>query len=204
MSVRDVLARMQPSHTVSITSNKDSLDNLKLNIHLLLTLVSRAAVEGGLPQRTSFSLCTQYRKQLNQCASAAELAILSNELISDYVSRVHKMKQYATCSSQIRLCCEYIDTHPEEKLTLEMLADKAGYTSYHLSRKFKQEMKCSIIDYIQLSKLERAKYLLVNTQTTVDEISDSLGFGTRSYFTSVFKKHTGQTPSDYRKEHSLV
>ena len=204
MSVRDVLARMQPSHTVSITANKDSLDNLKLNIHLLLTLVSRAAVEGGLPQRTSFSLCTQYRKQLNQCASAAELAILSNEMILDYVSRVHKMKQFAHMSSQIRLCCEYIDTHPEEKLTLEMLADKAGYTSYHLSRKFKQEMHCSIIDYIQQSKLERAKYLLVNTQTTVDEISDSLGFGTRSYFTSVFKKHTGQTPSDYRKEHSLV
>ena len=85
-----------------------------------------------------------------------------------------------------------------------MLAAKAGYTSYHLSRKFKQEMKCSIIDYIQSSKLERAKYLLENSQTTVDEISDSLGFGTRSYFTSVFKKHTGQTPSDYRKEHSLV
>ena len=78
------------------------------------------------------------------------------------------------------------------------------HTSYHLSRKFKQEMKCSIIDYIQLSKLERAKYLLANSQTTVDEISDSLGFGTRSYFTSVFKKHTGQTPSDYRREHSLV
>ena len=204
MSVRDVLAGMQPSHTVSITANKDSLDNLKLNIHLLLTLVSRAAVEGGLPQKTSFSLCTQYRRQLNRCASAAELAILSNELVLDYVNRVHKMKQFAHMSSQIRLCCEYIDTHPEEKLTLEMLADKAGYTSYHLSRKFKQEMRCSIIDYIQLSKLERAKYLLVNSQTTVDEISYSLGFGTRSYFTSVFKKHTGQTPSDYRREHSLV
>ena len=62
----------------------------------------------------------------------------------------------------------------------------------------------SITDYIQQSKLERAKYLLANSQTTVDEISDSPGFGTRSYFTSVFKKHTGQTPSDYRKEHSLV
>lgn len=204
MSVRDVLARMQPSHTVSMTANKDSLDNLRQNIHLLLTLVSRAAVEGGLPQRTSFSLCTQYRKQLNACTSAAELAILSNEMIQDYVSRVHKMKRFASCSSQIRLCCEYIDTHPEEKLTLEMLADKAGYTSYHLSRKFKQEMNCSIIDYIQRSKLERAKYLLVNTQTTVDEISDCLGFGTRSYFTSVFKKHTGQTPSDYRREHGLI
>ncbi len=203
-SVGDVLARMQPSHTVSMTADKDSLDNLKLNIHLLLTLVSRAAVEGGLPQRTSFSLCTQYRKQVNQCASAAELAILSNELVQDYVSRVHRMKQFAACSSQIRLCCEYIDTHPEEKLTLELLADKAGYTSYHLSRKFKQEMRCSIIDYIQQSKLERAKYLLVNTQTTVDEISDSLGFGSRSYFTSVFKKHTGRTPSGYRRAHSLI
>jgi len=162
------------------------------------------AVEGGLPQRTSFSLCTQYRKQLNQCVSAAELAILSNEMIRDYASRVHKMKQFSSCSSRIRLCCEYIDTHPEEKLTLEMLADKAGYTAYHLSRKFRQEMKCSIIDYIQQSKLERAKYLLVNTPKTLDEISDSLGFGTRSYFTSIFKKHAGQTPSDYRKEHGLI
>ena len=55
-----------------------------------------------------------------------------------------------------------------------------------------------------IAVLERAKYLLANSQTTVDEISDSLGFGTGSCFTSVFKKHTGQTPSEYRREHSLV
>lgn len=200
----DVLARADMSTAVVMQNDPKSLDNLRLNVHLLLTLISRAAVEGGLPQRTSFSLCSTYRKKLNQCASTAEVAMISNEMVYDYASRVHKMKQFSACSSQIRLCCEYIDTHPEEKLSLEILADKAGYTPYHLSRKFKQEMKCSIIDYIQQSELERVKHLLVNTQNTVDEISDSLGFGTRSYFTSVFKKQTGQTPSDYRREHSLI
>ena len=200
----EVLARANPATTIVMLNDAESLDNQRLNVHLLLTLISRAAVEGGLPQQTSFSLCSAYRKRLNRCQSTAEIAMTSNELVNEYASRVHKMKQFASCSSQIRLCCEYIDTHPGEKLTLELLADKAGYTPYHLSRKFKQEMKCSIIDYIQQSKLDRAKFLLVSTQTTLDEISDSLGFGTRSYFTSVFKKHTGQTPSDYRREHSTI
>ena len=61
-----------------------------------------------------------------------------------------------------------------------------------------------MLHYRLHSAIQAGKYLLVNTQTTVDEISDSLGFGTRSYFTGVFQKHTGQTPGDYRREHSLV
>ena len=65
-------------------------------------------------------------------------------------------------------------------------------------------MGCSIITYIQNSKLERACYLLANTIRSVDDISAELGFNARSYFTTVFKNHIGMSPTEYRRENSTV
>lgn len=204
LSAANVLSDAGPSHMIQAFGSAKNVQAARLNIHQLLTLISRAAVDGGLPQRTSFSLCSEYRNRLEQCATAGELAQVSNEMVRDYASRVHNMKQFAKCSPSIRLCCEYIDTHPGDKLTLEDLAEKAGYSSFHLSRKFRKEMGISIIDYIQRSKLERAKYLLVNTDLSMDDISAELGFNSRTYFTEVFKKHTGETPTQYRRENATV
>lgn len=200
----NVLSKAGPEHSIQAFGSTRNLQAVRLNIHQLLTLVSRAAVDGGLPQRTAFSLCSEYRNRLEQCTTPGELEIVSNEMVQDYASRVHNMKRFAKCTPQIRLCCEYIDTHPGEKLTLEELAEKAGYSSFHLSRKFRQEMNCSIIDYIQRSKLERAKYLLVYTEKSVDDVSAELGFNSRSYFTTVFKNQTGMTPTQYRRENAKV
>ena len=71
------------------------------------------------------------------------------------------------------------------------------------ARKFYREMGCSIITYIQNSKLERACYLLANTIRSVDDISAELGFNARSYFTTVFKNHIGMSPTEYRRENAI-
>lgn len=204
LSAADVLERADQKHTIHAFGSTLSLNAAKMNIHQLLTLVSRAAVDGGLPQKTSFSLCSEYRDRLERCTSAAELQKVSQEMIRDYAGRVRSMKRFARCSPQIRLCCEYIDTHPGDKLTLEELAEKARYSPFHLSRKFHQEMGCSIIDYIQRSKLERAMYLLSHSDMSVDDISAELGYNSRSYFTTVFKNLLGMTPSAYRRQHAKV
>lgn len=204
LSATELLSGVDAKYMIQAFGSSKNLHAMRLNIHQLLTLVSRAAVDGGLPQRTAFSLASEYRNRLERCGSATELELISNEMLRDYVSRVHNMKRYAKCSPQIRLCCEYIDTHPEEKLNLEILAEKAGYTSFHLSRKFRQEMGCSIIEYIHRSKLERAKYMLTHSDSSVDDISAELGFNTRSYFTAVFKEHTNMTPTEYRRQNSRV
>ena len=60
-------------------------------------------------------------------------------------------------------------------------------------------MGCSIIEYIQHSKLERAKYLLTSSDMSVDGISVELGFSSRNYFTTLFKKQVGMLPTEYRK-----
>ena len=79
-----------------------------------------------------------------------------------------------------------------------------GYTETHLSRKFKREMGCTIVYYIQNAKVEKAKYLLVNTHESVDSISNQLASNTRSYFTQVFRQYTGITPSEYREKYGIV
>ena len=204
LSAENVLSGAGQHQAIQAFGNIRNVQSVKLNVHQLLTLISRAAVEGGLPQKTSFSLCSEYRDRLEKCATVAQLEAVSNEIVRDYAGRVRNMKRFSKCSPQVRLCCEYIDTHPGEKLTLEELAQKAGYSPFHMSRKFQREMNCSIIEYIQHSKLERAKYLLTHTQQSIDDISEELGFNSRSYFTTVFKKKEGMTPSDYRRENSLV
>ena len=85
-----------------------------------------------------------------------------------------------------------------------MMAEKAGYSPFHLSRKFQEEMDCSIIEYIQNSKVVQAKYLLEHSSNSVDEISEELGFNSRTYFTSIFKKYVGVTPSVYRKQMAKI
>ncbi len=204
LNVGEVIERAAATPTSANDISDKSLELYKQNIHLLLTLVSRAAVEGGLPRKTSFSLCADYRRTLNKCQSVAEVTMLNHDMLADYVQRVHKLKRYHACSRQIRLCCEYIDSHLEEKLSLATLAQMSGYTEPYLSRKFKKEMHCSIVDYILETKLERAKFLLANTQDSVNEISESLGFGSRSYFSSVFRKHTGSSPTEYQKAHGII
>lgn len=204
VSAPNVLSAAGNAHMISAFGSGKSILSLRQNVHQLLTLISRAAVDGGLPQRTSFSLCTEYRNRLERCKSAGEIAMVSNEMVRDYASRVHNMKKFSRCSPPIRLCCEYIDTHPEEKVTLEDLAQKAGYSSYHLCRKFQQEMGCSVIDYIHKSKIERSKYLLTHTALTLEQISADLGFNSRSYFTAVFKKQEGVSPTQYRRQKAKI
>ena len=81
-----------------------------------------------------------------------------------------------------------------------MLASQAGYTEYYFSHKFKQEMGLSVADYIRQEKVRQAKLLLSGTRMSIQEISDELNYGSRSYFSSTFQKETGISPSEYREQ----
>lgn len=181
-----------------------NLEKAKIEMHTLLTLVSRAAVEGGMLRKTAFSLATDYRKKIQDMRLPAEIADLSREMLLDYTQRVQRAKSSMQCSAKVRTCCEYIDTHPEEKISLNMLAEKTGYAPSYLSKKFKEDTGMTVVEYIQKSKVEAAKLLLTTTEKEIEQISGELGFETRSYFSTLFKKQTGMSPTQYREKHQLV
>ena len=197
----DKIAVIAPNQYRNYTTTPDQYKN---SLNVLLTLVSRAAVEGGLSRKTAFSLVTDYRKKINKSNHLHELQMLSEEMVLDYTQRVQRAKETMHCSTKIRLCCEYIDTHPEERITLQMMAEKCGYATSHLSRKFKAEVGCSLVDYIQKSKVEYAKTLLETSTEEVEKISGELGFESSSYFSRMFRKWTGESPTQWREKHRIM
>lgn len=169
-----------------------------------LALVSRAAIRGGLPAPTAYTLNDLYTEQIDNCKTLSELAVLNSTMYNDFVYRVHKCRSNPSVSKSVRTCCDTIDMHIKEKFDIEQLARMTGYSSYYLSRKFKAETGQSIHAYINHAKINYAKMLLSSTHDSIQEISDQLNFCSRSYFTDQFLKAVGIPPSEYREKHSTV
>ena len=95
-----------------------------------------------------------------------------------------------------------IELSLERQISLQDLAQLAGYSEYYLSEKFKKETGLSVNRYIQQARIDRAKVLLESTDKSVKEIADQLTFSSVNYFIRVFREHAGQTPAQYRKRHT--
>lgn len=178
----------------------DSLRRAKSTSIILLTLCSRAAIEGGVNPSVAYTLNDYYMQMIEDCKNIAETSATCNTLMEDYVQRVQQTKIKNDISGQIRNVCDYIAMHIKEKLSIPQLAKQTGYTEYYFSHKFKNEVGCSVADYIKREKIHQAKLLLSGTKMSIQEISDELSFGSRSYFSSSFQKETGFSPSEYREQ----
>lgn len=92
----------------------------------------------------------------------------------------------------------FIEKNYKEDISLSDLADTFYLSKEHLSRLFKKETGQNLFSYIMDLKLKEAKRLLVETNRTLDDIAFSLGFSNGNYFSKVFKRNIGVSPSSYR------
>lgn len=177
----------------------DPIQQAKFSSISFLTLCSRAAIAGGLPPATAYDLCDIYGESIDNCKTTTELTVSNKSMYEDFITRVHKCRQNPDVSPAIQSCCDYIDMHITQDISIEQLADMTGYTTYYLSRKFKVETGIPITKYINRQKVELAKTMLATTRDTISEISDRLSFCSRSYFADVFLRETGVSPSRWRE-----
>ena len=102
-------------------------------------------------------------------------------------------------SEWVALITEYIDKNFINKLTLETLADIAHGSPYHLHRTFKKITGITPVEYIQQVRLNAAKEYLIQTNKAIADISICVGMPNTSYFFTLFRRKTGQTPAQYRE-----
>ncbi len=100
----------------------------------------------------------------------------------------------------VDLAVAHIEQHLHEKLCQSDIAERCGTTGYHLSRAFKQYYGITFQDYIMRRRLDRAGELLHNASASVTDVCWSVGFRDASYFTKMFHRHTGMTPSEHRRQ----
>jgi len=95
----------------------------------------------------------------------------------------------------------YMNEHFAEPLTMDELAMLMDTSQRHLSRLFKMQTGSSTIDYLIQIRMSKAKELLLNTDMSLQEIADGIGYPDRYYFAKMFKRYTGIPPISYRVQY---
>ena len=179
---------------------RDPLRQMKTSVIVFTTLVTRAAMDGGLSPEIAYPLGDSYIQQAEDCHDSGELGTLAHAMYHDFIYRVHYARSNPNHSHVVQKCCDYIDLNTNRRLNAKDLASLVGYTEYYLTDKFKKETGISLSNYIRNAKISRAKILLTSTSLPVSEISDQLAFNTPNYFIQCFRKCEGCTPAQYRKK----
>lgn len=94
--------------------------------------------------------------------------------------------------------CEYITEHCTEDLSLDMVANLAGFSKYHFSRLFKQFTNVSFYKFLNQKRITIAEHLLVNPDNSITDVAANSGFSSISSFIRMFKQIKGCTPTEFR------
>lgn len=92
----------------------------------------------------------------------------------------------------------FMQSHLEEALSVEEIAQELGLSQFHFSRLFKQRTGITPHQYLIKLRLERAKHLLKNTKMAVNEIADECGFANPSHLARHLRRETGLSPKQFR------
>ena len=177
-----------------------SLNHDKYAAVILVSLCTRAAVQGGMLYDKAYALSNFYYQSIEFCSSVKEIQTFVRTMYDDFVHRVAESQKQTEYSKPIKTCCEYIHQHLEDDLSVSVLACRLGYADYYLTNKFKAETGQNIRNYIRAARIQQSKFLLSNSACDIQQISDTLHFGNRNYFTETFHKLVGVTPAEYRNQ----
>lgn len=201
-----------------------SIPTHTLHLHLRRELVLRAAAGAGgkapdhqeLASRGRFQdpLLTQIafalRQELEQPTPAGKaFARSAAQLLAVHLARAYT--QNATMESdtpalsgglsarQIRQLSEFVQRHLSEPLSTETLARLVGFSPYHFARLFRCATGASPHQYVLRRRLERAQWLLEQTEVPLAQVAAASGFADQSHLTLVFRQQLGCTPRVYRR-----
>ena len=107
--------------------------------------------------------------------------------------------QELVAPSTIRKIMDEIKEHYTENITLTGLAEKYSISVSYLSELLKEHLQLSFSEYISSKRIQKAKELLADDSLSIEQIAEQTGYNDYFYFTKVFKKNTGISPSKYRK-----
>ena len=104
-----------------------------------------------------------------------------------------------TQSEEMIKAVAFIKKNIDQNFSLEDLADHVHLSVSHFKTKFKSEIGTSPADFVQRQKIEKSEKLLRDSNSSITEIAYSLGYPSSQHFSSVFKKYTGKSPSEFKK-----
>jgi AraC family transcriptional regulator len=128
-------------------------------------------------------------------------SVLAHELSRSgrELARTSPASRGGLASWQKRAVIGYIEEHLDERVSLITLARLARVSQHHFCRAFKRSFGTPPQGYLLQRRIERAKVLLADRANSITDVALTLGYACNSSFTLAFRKITGQTPSEFRR-----
>ncbi|MBV7509186.1 helix-turn-helix domain-containing protein [Bacillus sp. sid0103] len=161
------------------------------------TLLRISAERGGLHPVYIDSISEKFAIQIEKTSTIQQLVDLQMKMCFDYCDAVKKLS-LKNFNRLIRKAIEFIRLNLDHDLRLDTIATAVQASSYELSRQFKKETGKSITEYINQQRINEAIKIMENENLSITDIASLVGFNDVNYFTKVFKKMNGITPSEYR------
>jgi len=181
-----------------IEKHFEHIDTVKTRIVELLVIVSRAAVDGGADLDDILRLNARFYQELLKKKDPEEICLWTKDMLEVFVNRVEESKNQRNLQA-IQKAAEYIRLNYRHKLTIDDIAQAVYLSPCYLSRIFKQSLGCTLMEYLTRVRVEKAKKMLRNPKYNVMQVAEESGFEDPGYFTRVFKKIEGVTPSRFKQ-----
>lgn len=201
MSVLEGNMDIEPMEGMGILSS-NPLRNMKYHLIILIAMITRFCVEGGLDIETAYTMSDMYIRQADQSSSQEELSALKRTVLTQYTKSMHQLKKQQPFSLPVVRAMDYIRRHLTTPLTNGEIAAAVSCHPDYLSRLFKKETGFTLSNYVLEQKCHTACYMLENSSASCTSIAAFLGFSSCSHFIARFRSIRNMTPEEYRRSTS--
>ena len=186
------------SENVFEKRTEDPLRNAKNYGIIMNTLLRKAAEKGGVHPIYINETSSEFAEKIEKTSNLSAIPALMSEMFRTYcrLVRRHTLRKF---SLVVQKCILMIDADLSADLSPCLLAKSQGITLGYLSAAFRKETGKTLSEYIRERRMEYAEYLLNSTNLQIQTLALHCGIMDAQYFSKLFKKIIGKTPSQYRR-----
>lgn len=179
-------------------TGKQMILNVKNYYIQLASIMARKLYENQVPTDKVMAFNIASVDIIDTQMNDAQFLQCADELVEFFVMVITERKKPSFGHQTVNKVILFISDGNETNLTVEDIANHFNISTSHLSRIFREHTGVTLVEYLNIRKVEECQYFLRHTNKAILDISDSFHFCNQSYFTRIFKKYTGVTPKQFR------
>jgi len=192
--------------TVKSILTVDSVENLDIYKGVTMyACVQMMSLEecGGLPEANCGEFVNSYICEINKASSVDVIDELFRKLVLGYYEILIKERKETSYSPQVQACCSFVRKNIREKLSIQAISEQLHFSKSYIAHKFKSETGITIRQFIIAERIREAE-LMIQCNLPIAMIAQELRFSSQSHFAATFKKHTGKTPNQFKKQVRII
>lgn len=187
----------------ALFSTGGDLEGIKSHTVALCSLLSRAAIEGGIEAGDALDINRAYMRKLWQAETIDDICYMMQDLVGRFCSSAFPEHAAGGPSAYFALkrALNYIALNFDQDLTLLSVANEVHLSESYFSTLFKKICGAPFTEYLNGVRIDESKRLLAGGKFNITEAAVRVGFTSQSYFSKVFRRITGMSPRQYAAMH---